>query len=225
MDRPTLEKLLLAAKLCEWSYDHEEPMPGGCSLHYSIDAAHDHAYVVDTPMGRGIVFRGSDDPLDWVSNLDLDTVKISFLGKDFRLHHGFNRSYKDLWVADERIRSGRDEIFAVGHSRGAALATIYTIWKGIPLITFGSPRVGKHIEPDLIRDHLRVVNHATGGQRDVITSMPAFGGYEHCPGMAVCLHPEGIIMREDDGWHSGDMEPHRIGSYIANIEAAIIRQK
>ena len=89
--------------------------------------------------GRFIGITGSNDPLDWWSNLHIRKVA--------GLHHGFRSAAKHLCQKLGGV--SRDTIFT-GHSRGGAIAVILGQLYNRPVITFGAP-ISAELRPELCR--------------------------------------------------------------------------
>lgn len=94
-----------------------------------------------------ISFRGTDELLDWLDNLNALTVEAPF----GPCHRGFLHSVLDLWEpVQERFRELHQQrprgLFLCGHSLGGAMATVAAallLHHGIPftaVYTFGQPR-------------------------------------------------------------------------------------
>lgn len=103
-----------------------------------------HAYVATYADRQYVAFRGTEAPIDFLT--DCRAVQVQAVGPG-RSHNGFVVSAQTLW---DRIRSrlitGLPAIFA-GHSKGAAEATLAAYWASLTgvnvqcVYTFGSPRV------------------------------------------------------------------------------------
>ena len=125
-------------------------------------------YVVSNDDATVIVFRGTDDNLDWVANLKTTSVKT----KNGSLHYGFHQAFQPLKPQIEKLLSASKpkHLWITGHSLGGALAIVcaqdliegkeYEI-DGV--ITFGQPMVvkaqlGKHLDAILIGRYAHYVN-------------------------------------------------------------------
>ncbi|CAN0203504.1 unnamed protein product [Ascophyllum nodosum] len=116
------------------------------------EIANAQAAIGATPEYIAIVFRGTQEGADWITNL-------KFFHKDFpklgRVHKGFNDALETVWIGEgmrdklhEMSAANPRPIFVCGHSLGAALATIavakIAVEEDLPLTalyTMGSPRV------------------------------------------------------------------------------------
>lgn len=99
-----------------------------------------------------VAYRGTDEILDWIYNLDARTSPEVWHDKRFMCHKGFRRGFSEIQPAVDRVfarhvfESGSlDYVVFTGHSLGGALANLH--YRHIPvrpkarLITFGAPRV------------------------------------------------------------------------------------
>lgn len=127
--------------------------------------------VITAPTFAVLVFRGSHEFQDWLSNLGTILTEWPHGGT---VHWGFKEALAKVW---DDVASYLDTIkvpiFYTGHSLGAALATLAASKKPPnALYTFGSPRVGNiQFSKSLIDlNNYRVVNH-----RDAVTSVPPNG--------------------------------------------------
>ncbi len=126
-----------------------------------------------------IVFDGSNDLKDWVSNFRAN--------KDGDIHSGFYASFLKFEAElSEYLNNRFASVTFAGHSRGGALATIaarYFIDRGAlnscSCITFGSPKVGDREYRDgynkLPIDHTGYRN----GWDLVTYTPPSLTGYRH----------------------------------------------
>jgi len=79
-----------------------------------------------------VIFRGTNSPLDFIN--DIEAVKWDSLTFDsnLKVHHGFHMQYKAIETQlNDYLNANHfkyDEIIFCGHSLGAALATIATVY-------------------------------------------------------------------------------------------------
>lgn len=114
-----------------------------------------------------LIFRGTADPRNWITNLSADTVRAPGGG---RVHRGFLAAFESVrpqvesWAAEAGC-----PLLAAGHSLGGALAVLAATTLDLGAVyTFGAPRVGDRPFCGSIRAPLyRVVNH-----RDLVPSIP-----------------------------------------------------
>jgi hypothetical protein len=132
-----------------------------------------------------LIFRGSTDTTDWVTNLQTGKRTVKVGGRAVRLHAGFLLSYRqmaegiDAAIAAEMARRSRPLVI-VGHSLGGALAQIAAAVSPRPELeacySFGAPRVAASwFRRALTVPHYRVVN----GWDVVPIVPPALLGYAH----------------------------------------------
>jgi hypothetical protein len=149
---PTRDRLDKSLELCRKSYS--EP---------NIRRLNSSAYV---EVNNGLVevaFTGTDDPLDWIQNLNAkqgslgDFIKTRLAGKtipNINIHEGFfdyvSAIFFDYVIAiydDIALKIGDSKFTLTGHSLGGVSATIfaiihYSVTGSRPemVVTFGSPR-------------------------------------------------------------------------------------
>ncbi|RMH32822.1 MAG: lipase family protein [Nitrospirae bacterium] len=115
-----------------------------------------------------VVFRGTHDLRDWLTNLNTMPGPWKPGGK---VHKGFKQGIDFVWADIVDTLDGLDgPTFYTGHSLGAALATLAaSLRPPRALYTFGSPRVGnKAFAKTLDKVPVfRVVNN-----RDIVTTVP-----------------------------------------------------
>lgn len=154
-----------------------------------------------------LVFRGTDEVLDWKDNVDTFPTKALF--GDF--HRGFWRSFNDVWgslatelqkVQQHKIRP----VFLTGHSLGGAMAmaaAAHFVHHDQPftsLYTFGQPRL-------LLRGTAQIFNMECKGRcfrfhhnNDIITRVPTrLMGYSHA-GSYLYISAEQEIHQESGLW-------------------------
>lgn len=134
-----------------------------------------------------LVFRGTADLRDWLTNLRVAPGEWPGGG---RVHQGFARASAKVWQA---ICSALHEVslptFATGHSLGGALATLAASQHRFQATyTFGAPRVGDDRFWQTLQGPLHRVVH----DKDVVPTLPPRRlGYAH-GGYLVHLRADGV---------------------------------
>ncbi|KAJ9071591.1 hypothetical protein DSO57_1035467 [Entomophthora muscae] len=141
-----------------------------------------------------VVFRGSSDIQNWVSDFDMAKTSFDIGVPNIKVHHGFLQysngiTPKTIPVVQPLIAKYTNyTLIITGHSLGAAVASIASIqlqkalnipWFNITLVTFGQPRVGNLPFAQWMNSRnttmLRVVNN-----RDIVPHVPPYNdGYVH----------------------------------------------
>lgn len=127
-----------------------------------------------------LVFRGTDEPRDWLSNLTLAKSRTKF----GRVHKGFNGSVAAIWKDLLRVvqqDNGIKHFVVCGHSKGAAEATIAACrLHAIPglhvdgVYLFGSPRTLGRASRYSVPSTFRVVNN-----NDIVCRIPSPFRFRH----------------------------------------------
>nr|VFJ54927.1 MAG: Lipase (class 3) [Candidatus Kentron sp. DK] len=134
-----------------------------------------------------MVFRGTDELVDWLDNINAFSTKQLF----GEFHRGFWHSVEDVWEVlfsgyQELLERKKRPLFITGHSLGGAMATIAAarfLHEGRPftsVYTFGQPRA-------LTRETARIFNAECKSRffrfhnnNDIVTRAPArLMGYSH----------------------------------------------
>ncbi|HEY0140187.1 MAG TPA: lipase family protein [Thermoanaerobaculia bacterium] len=160
---------------------------------------HEHAQVafVEAREFDVLVFRGTDDPRDWMKNLDARLIPWPHGGE---VHSGFASIFKEVKQDVLAIAAAsRRPLFVTGHSLGGALATLATsvlIANGRApraTYTFGAPRCGNGEFCDTVErvPFFRIVNN-----RDLVANVPlATMGYRHA-GELHYIESDGDLAKE-----------------------------
>jgi triacylglycerol lipase len=141
-----------------------------------------------------LVFRGSTELLDWLTNFT--AIPVSWSGQGL-VHLGFRNGLNQVWDAvNQALAPLTCPIFYAGHSLGAALATLAAARKPPrALYTFGSPRVGDDdFKASLSgQKSYRVVNN-----RDVVTTVPPPLPFRHVPELHYITHEDDMLVDPSD---------------------------
>ena len=199
---------------------------------------------------RAIVcFRGTNQPRDWLLNLNLG--KVPFLSRkhtddDIEVHSGFFVGHNSVKAKiysklNTLVESGEcDHILFCGHSLGSALCVLsafdYVNERNIPIdvVTFGSPRIGNIPFIENFNENIqcmRIVN-----DRDIVSIAPLkLMGFHHV-GDVVHLKETGTLTEETGffkrlSWRiqgafdvDFGVRDHDMSSYIEQIEKHLIRE-
>ena len=138
-----------------------------------------------------LAFEGSQDLLDWISNLQIDELVPYKDHPDARVHHGFWVGYAKVrdQILRDLVERNVSRLFLTGHSRGAAEATLAALDIreelgniSMTMVNFGSPRVGNQAYSSLFESEMTGqskwwrVTHA----RDPVPRLPPrLFGYYH----------------------------------------------
>ena len=151
-----------------------------------------------------LAFRGTDDPLDWIHNLQYTQVE----GYGGWVHKGFSKlvgSVRQRFVDTVRsLRTDNQTVWVTGHSLGAAMATL-AAWdladRGIrpyATFTYGSPRV---LNPEAAQKY-RLRQYRFVNSEDVAPHFPMPGiwnRYTHIGNLTFLLK-SGRIANSDRSW-------------------------
>ncbi len=141
------------------------------------------AYVVSSEDVAVIAFRGTDDPVDWLVNLDILPVQTPH----GEMHKGFADAYETLkgGIMDALRQKKLKHLWTTGHSLGGALALVcaYDLIENEKMafdgvITFGQPMVAgqglaDYLDKLLLGRFAHIVNDV-----DIVPRVPP--GYSHC---------------------------------------------
>jgi len=139
----------------------------GFREHRFFDTGGTHGALVMGHTVAVVVFRGTTDLRDWLTNLRMAPEPWPQGGA---VHGGFARALDEVWpdvVAE--VQTLELPVFVTGHSLGGALATLAAARHPFAAAyTFGAPRVGNAAFYQSLRSPLhRVVHH-----RDVVPTLP-----------------------------------------------------
>jgi len=160
-----------------------------------------------------IIYRGTDDLVDVITDVDLIRAPLfPTEDKSILVHSGFLKYFQSLNSEIGReILENFDDIDVIhfqGHSLGASLSTIASCWYGkyyknskqIINHTIGSPRVGNNkfvkYYNDIITENIRIANN-----KDPITLFPISLLYKHVDN-CIFLKEDGteINILKDINW-------------------------
>lgn len=140
-------------------------------------------YVASTDDVTVVVFRGTDNDVDWIVNLVAGTTQTP----KGPIHKGFHNAYQPLKPQIVKLVKAADSkhLWITGHSLGGALAVVcaYDLIENEKLevdgvITFGQPMVAKpelagHLDTMLVGKFAHYVN-----RNDIVARVPP--NFSHC---------------------------------------------
>lgn len=188
---PTLSELELAAYLCEDVYLNHTGFEASWILKEDVyrlgwfESQGVTVAIVAKGEKQYVVFRGTNDILDWLRNLHVSKTEAwpEIQGK---VHAGFYTGWYEVrdWVLNNL--DSEQEIVFCGHSLGGALAVVgaVDVGRSFPVhtssITFAAPRVGNTVFAKSVKrltpgKHTRVVLPG-----DVVPRIPSvLRGFRH----------------------------------------------
>ena len=152
-------------------------------------------------------FRGTDEAVDWISNLN--AFPDECLGGKY--HRGFYQAFDRVWPELNEAywakrRERRRPVFLTGHSLGGALATCcaawfnYKDWPYMGLYTFGSPRCVEKHTSRVFNMECRDKTYRFQNSSDIVTRMPSRAmGYSHT-GINLFMDKDGLIQTDPGFW-------------------------
>ena len=179
----------------------------GLDLVAYFDRGDTQGFAATTDRELIFSFRGTAQPGDWITNLDMRRVRTAH----GRVHEGFLTALDLVWSDVEEVlekERGARTLWFTGHSLGGALATLAAarcaLERQIPvagLQTFGQPRVGDrefsvNLERVLANRYFRFMNNA-----DTVPRLPTPGRFRHA-GQMCWFDTRGaiIIPTGMEGW-------------------------
>lgn len=145
-----------------------------------------------------VVFRGSESILDWYHDIIVFKKPIT-RDKKIKVHKGF---YLQLFndnlyytiknkLLNMKLCYPKYQIYATGHSAGAALATLFSYYfantmsnrvfkmdkENIRCITFASPRIGNKAFQENFNDHKNIEHLRCFNSKDILCAVPNYKYY------------------------------------------------
>lgn len=159
---------------------------GAIEAHRLIDGRLDtQAHLFKLPNATVIAFRGSQEFLDWL--VDLDALAVTFTPSGVA-HQGFMNAiravFPQIHEAIAQARGERRALWLTGHSLGGALAQLCAALFTIPqspnispsgvagVYTFGQPRVGDRLMAGLCNEAFGKVFFRLVNGADIVTRLP-----------------------------------------------------
>ena len=125
----------------------------------SLDVNGVRVFVLRDKHREIVVFRGTDNLLNWLTNLKVEAVPFKAVPKA-QVHSGFFEIAKTV---EKKVKLDKEKLVTVtGHSLGGAVALLYGALLhddgyDVRVITFGAPPVGNDafVEANVALDHIR----------------------------------------------------------------------
>ena len=154
-----------------------------------------------------MVFRGTDEALDWLDNINALATKELF----GEFHRGFWNSTEDVWneMYGKYLylnRKKKRPLFLTGHSLGGAMATVAAsklIHRDLPFIsvyTFGQPRAVTRETSRIFNNEAKARFFRFQNNNDIVTRVPArIMGYSHV-GNCIYIDEDQNIHNDPGFW-------------------------
>ena len=154
---------------------------------FGVDNNSSQAALVEHEDYLCMAFRGTNEPKDWLDNLNLIATKQLF----GQFHSGFWNAVEDIWEPlDNHCRNlqqaKRRPVFITGHSLGGAMATVAAakfLHEDRPftsVYTFGQPRVMTRKTAQIFNTECKSRFFRFHNNNDIVTRIPArIMGYSH----------------------------------------------
>jgi len=162
-------------------------------------------FIVTDDKNLIIIFRGSSNLDDWITNFKIDKVRHSFTQ-----HEGFYEAYQSVQSAifNTASKNKTKNIFIAGHSLGGALASLCAVDLHMLLdtpvtscYTFGSPRVYDAVSASNINDIMGDRIHRVVNNNDIVTHMPSEKlNFSHIGELAYFEENGTLHVNEDFTW-------------------------
>ena len=130
-----------------------------------------------------VVFRGTESVKDWFYNLLFSKIRL----KNISIHKGFYLQLKEnIDEIDQIVLNNinlKTDIVITGHSKGAALATIYGYLlsyktkKKITIISFASPKVGNWEFKNRFDNKSNLIHYRIANEKDLVCVIPIINYY------------------------------------------------
>lgn len=205
------DNALVLAELSDAAYDDhaKDAVLGLFRVEQRIHEKNTAALILRGAGSTVVAFRGSDDSLDWRSNVQvkLNPLHVGGIGCG-RVHTGFRRA---LGAVEEELlaRIGDhelDPLWITGHSLGGALAVLLALRlemmgrKIQGVYTFGQPRVGDdefavRVEERLAGRYFRIAHSA-----DPVPLVPLKKDEYESAGRKLVIDGQGLLAATDTLW-------------------------
>ncbi len=175
------------------------------------------AFVANHPDVAVLSFRGSNDIMDWVTNLGFAQIRADALGLRGNVHVGFFLAFSAGWAAIssalDAMELGDKPIWITGHSLGGAMAVLAAArlldegYRVAPLYSFANPRtLNSEAAQDLFEQlDGQVYRHVN--EQDLVPRLPPSAGAAESIASILPLGPE--LVTDLDYTHVGTMFHYR----------------
>lgn len=170
-----------------------------------------------------VVFRGSEDALDWITDFSVLQVNLDDEDDDGQMsevHSGFFNALhgtingnkvsvlEDIFATIQALQAQlkpNAEIVCTGHSLGAALCTLFGYFAAkkfpsakVRIISFASPRVGndEFVESFARLESKNLSHHRVVNKTDVVTATPSID-FKHAGKQVIHLTDEAVLTYDD----------------------------
>lgn len=202
------------ANLCQAQYD------GDSVFNYTFSTAGVDYSIACFPTCTAIVFEGSHDLPDWVSNFEALMQQVSDFGG---VERGFYSGLPQAFAQARPLIPLDLPVYVTGHSRGAAHAQIFGAMLiialyNVEIVVFGSPRPGDaNLAAIINKIPNRSYRNFNGfDTQDFVTDVPL-----DLTLIAPFVHPSpqiliDVVPPDPDPW--GLFKMHHLSAYIKGLE-------
>lgn len=176
-----------------------------------------------------VVFRGSEEKLDWYHNLLAWKYKLP--NHKCKVHKGFYKQLNDydnfIKISDqlklEISENPSYSVYILGHSLGGALASIFgflyanTTNNFITVISFASPRVGDKKFKELFENQTNLRHYRFTNKHDVVPNIPIIN-YHHTGIHINIKNNKFKIGKKNTVLNSFSIKDHDINDYYENLK-------
>lgn len=141
----TRERHIELMRLCQASYSVDKSGYPPDAIPFDFDGTQGFVlpeFLLATMPAQVVVFRGTDEIIDWLHDFDIDANDYKEFGG--YVHHGFAISALMAYEIVTKLCDSQKPIYCTGHSLGGALATLFSVLAKpqiVETVTFGCPRV------------------------------------------------------------------------------------
>ena len=176
-----------------------------------------------------VVFRGSDERVDWYHNVLV--LKRPIIGDGVYVHRGFhkqlydNDNYKRITEALQREIGSEPsfDVYVLGHSLGGGLSTLFGYLfsletdRPVQVLSFASPRVGNKRFKGAFESRPNLRHYRFTNKRDLVPAIPIIR-YHH---VGEHIQMDGTRCRRGNGntlFKSWSIKDHDINEYFTSLQ-------